>query len=510
MDIRFQANDKMDWRADCVLFFATADEKPEALAPTLWDKAPWVGISPALQDFTGKADECIPLYGHPENPLPRILAFGLGKKDKLTLQSFRLAVAKAVKWARVKNYPSLGICVENLGQIANILGKGREVLVKEAAVAALLSLYSCDTYRSAPDPEGGQDPRWLSFFFTEKEVPAQDHRAAREGEAEANGIIFARDLSNAPANYLNPTTLAEKAKILAKASGFSCEILDAKSIKKLGMGALFAVGQGSVNEPRFIIMEHCPKGQEKADPIILVGKGITFDTGGISLKPSLHMHEMKGDMGGAAAVLGFFKALASLPDNEHLPRVIGLIPSAENMPDGGAVRPGDVVTTMSGKTVEILNTDAEGRLILCDALTYAQKNWKPRAVINIATLTGACVIALGDLGAAIFTKDGGLRRQINDAADVSGDLFWPLPLWDEMDNLLKSNVADMANIGPREGGALCAALFLQRFIEKGTRWAHLDIAGPGYVVKTTPLHPVSGGTGVGVRVFAEIVRGFRD
>ncbi len=510
MDIRFQADDKIGWRADCTLFFALQEEKTEDFAKTLWEKAPWLGIAPGLLDFTGKSEEIVPLYGHPENALPKVLACGLGKREKLTLKNFCNAVGRAVVLARGKNYQNLGVSVENIDNIAKVLGKKCEELLKEVVVSALLALYRCDAYRSEVDPEQSKDPRWLSLFFSEKEVPQKAHNYARQGQAEASGVIFARDLSNAPANFLTPEVFAQKAIGLAKEQAFNCNILDFKEIKKLGMGALAAVGQGSVHEPCLIVLEHCPKGQENTDPIILIGKGITFDTGGISLKPGLNMHEMKGDMGGGAAVMGFFKALGQMPNSEELPRVIGLIPVAENMPDATATRPGDVVTTMSGKTVEILNTDAEGRLILCDALTYAQKQWKPRALVNIATLTGACVIALGDLGAAIFTKDGGLRRMINDAAETTGDLFWPLPLWDEMDALLKSNVADMANIGPREGGALCAACFLQRFINKETRWAHLDIAGPGYVVKTTPLHPVAGGTGVGVRVFAELIRKFKD
>lgn len=506
MDIRFQPSDNMDWTADCTLVFSFTGETPEACASTLWQRAPWLGIAPALRDFSGKKEEITSLHGHPENPLPRVLAVGLGPKGDATLAAFRLAVAKAVQFARARGYATLGMAVENLDALAQALSSTRLVVIKEAVIAVQLSLYRCDAYRTEKDPDMGPDPRWLSLFFNEKTVPDDAHRAAREGEAEARGVLFARDLSNGPANHVTPLALAEKAGEIARAHGFGCTVFDAAAIRNKGMGALWAVAQGAREEPRFITLEHCPKGQEDTPPIILVGKGITFDTGGISLKPALNMHEMKGDMGGAAAVLGFFMALGHMPENERFPRVIGLIPSAENMPGGHATRPGDVVTTLSGKTVEILNTDAEGRLILCDALAYAQKEWQPKAVVNIATLTGACVIALGDLGAGLFTQDKELRRRILDAADVTGDLFWPLPLWDALDPNLKSNVADIANIGPREGGALHAALFLRRFIEKGTRWAHLDIAGPGYVVKTTPLHPVAGGTGVGVRIFAELVR----
>jgi Leucyl aminopeptidase len=286
--------------------------------------------------------------------------------------------------------------------------------------------------------------------------------------------------------------------------------MEEEEIREKGMGALMAVGKGARHSPRFIVLEHCPKGKENDDPIVIVGKGITFDSGGISLKPPAKMHEMKGDMGGGAAVLGFFAALGAMPDPEEMPRIIGLVPAAENMPGGNATRPGDVITTLSGKTVEIHNTDAEGRLILCDALAYAQQQWKPAVLLDFATLTGACVIALGDFGAGVFTHDKGLRRAILDAAEDTGDLMWPMPLWDEYDSNLKSDVADMTNTGPREGGAVNAALFLRRFVEKDTRWAHLDIAGPGYVVQTSPLHPVSGGTGVGVRLLCRMLGNTED
>ena len=511
MDIRFQNASGGEWRADCVLVFSFEAASPAAVAPALWKNSPWLEITPALRDFSGKQDEQALLYGHPDLPLSRVLAAGLGKTEKFSLNIFRAAVAKAVAFCRARNFATLGLPVEVLDSIAKTAKVTREVLVKEAVTASLLSLYRCDAYRSKKaegedTDDKGADPRWLALLFTEKETPDPAHRAAREGEAEAKGILLAQDLSNGPANYITPSVLAEEARKLARAHGFTCKVLDAQQIQDAGMGAFWAVARGAKEEPRFIILEHCPKGKEAQDPFIVIGKGITFDTGGISLKPAAKMHEMKGDMGGAAAVLGFFAALGQFPDADDLPRVIGLIASTENMPDGNATRPGDVVTTFCGKTVEILNTDAEGRLVLCDAFGYAQKEWKPTAIVDLATLTGACVIALGDLGTGLFTDDGTLRRAIMDAAEYTGDLVWPLPMWDDYDPNLKSDVADMANIGPREGGSIHAALFLRRFIEKGTRWAHLDIAGPGYVVKPSPLHPVPGGTGVGVRILCQLLR----
>ncbi|MDL2316582.1 leucyl aminopeptidase [Desulfovibrio sp. OttesenSCG-928-A18] len=509
MDIRFQNASGGEWRADCAMVFAFVKDGPEQYAPALWEAAPWLEISPGLRDFGGKKDEQLLLYGHPELPVPRVLLCGLGGREDFSLEHFRETVAKAMCFCRSRGFETLGLPVECLDYAARAADRTREFLLREATVAAMLGLHRCEMYRSALGEQDGDtpaDPRWLGYLFTEKETPDAAHRAVRQGEAEASGVILARDLSNAPANHLGPSVLAEEARKLASAHAFNCTVLDAEQIRDMGMGALWAVGQGSEQEPRFIVLEHCPQGKEAHKPVIVVGKGVTFDTGGISLKPPAKMHEMKGDMGGAAAVLGLFAAIGALPDADVLPRVVGLIPAAENMPDGRSVRPGDVVTTLSGKTVEILNTDAEGRLLLCDALSYAQQQWEPAVLLDIATLTGACVIALGDYGTGLFTADPFLRRGIEEAAEDTGDLVWPLPLWDAYDKNLKSDVADMTNMGPREGGALNAALFLRRFVNKGVRWAHLDIAGPGYVVKASPLLPVPGGTGMGVRLLCRLLR----
>ena len=239
-----------------------------------------------------------------------------------------------------------------------------------------------------------------------------------------------------------------------------------------------------------------------------MGKGITFDSGGISLKPAEGMQRMKGDMAGAAAVLGLFRTIGLCPDAESLPRIIGIIPATENMPGGGATRPGDIVTALSGKSVEIVNTDAEGRLILCDALAYALRNWKPRLLADIATLTGACVVALGREAGGLFTEDPALRDLFLESAASVGDLLWPLPLWKEYDPNIKSDCADMVNAGPREGGAIHAALFLRRHLEPGVPWVHLDVAGSAQVLRSTPLQPVPGGSGVGVRLFYAVARRF--
>ncbi len=290
-------------------------------------------------------------------------------------------------------------------------------------------------------------------------------------QAIANGTDLTRDLGNLPPNRCTPQHLAETAQSLGKTWDCKVKVLDRDAMEKLGMGALLAVAAGSHRPPQFIIMEYAG-GKSKARPLVLVGKGITFDTGGISLKPAPEMDEMKFDMCGAASVLGTMRAVAEM----KLPlNVVALIPTCENMPGGGATRPGDVVRSLSGQTIEILNTDAEGRLILCDALTYAER-FDPTLVVDVATLTGACVIALGHEAAGLMANDDGLRAELQAAGDVSGDRAWPLPLWEDYQEGLKSNFADMANIAGRPGGTITAASFLSRFTKR-YRWAHLDIAG---------------------------------
>jgi len=287
-------------------------------------------------------------------------------------------------------------------------------------------------------------------------------------------VALARECANRPANHCTPSFLAAQARDLAKAHGLKVEVLERKDVEQLGMGALLAVAQGSHEPLRFIVLRY-QGGRRNQAPLVLVGKGITFDTGGISIKPAADMDEMKFDMSGAASVLGTLAALAQLAPRVN---VVGLIPACENMPGGRAVKPGDVVTTMSGQTVEILNTDAEGRLILADALSYAAR-FKPAAVIDVATLTGACVVALGHRHSGLFSADDALAAELLAAGEAALDTAWRMPLDAEYDEALKSNFADMANVGGRAGGAITAAKFLQRFAG-GLPWAHLDIAGTAW------------------------------
>ncbi len=299
-------------------------------------------------------------------------------------------------------------------------------------------------------------------------------KGLQRGQAIAAGVRLARECANRPGNHATPSHLASEAKKIGKEFGIKVEVFDRKDIEKIGMGSFLAVAQGSDEPPRLIVMRYEGAAASKA-PVVLVGKGITFDSGGISLKPGAEMDEMKFDMGGAASVLGTMRAIGEIKPKIN---VVGLIVSCENMPSGRAVKPGDVVKSLSGQTIEILNTDAEGRLILCDALTYAER-FKPAAVIDIATLTGACVVALGHHHSGLFTADDKLAEQLLAASRNAQDPIWRMPLDDEYDEGLKSNFADMANIGGRAGGAITAAMFLKRFTAKYP-WAHLDIAGTAW------------------------------
>ena len=314
----------------------------------------------------------------------------------------------------------------------------------------------------------------VTLLVRDKDEAGRCSTGLTQGAAIANGVALARELANRPGNHCTPSHLADEARKLAKSHGLKIEVFDRKAIEKLGMGSFLAVAQGSDQPPRFIVLRYNGAGKKDA-PTVLVGKGITFDTGGISLKPGEGMDEMKFDMGGAASVLGTLRAVAELKAAINL---VGIIAAAENMPGGKAIKPGDVVTSLSGQTIEILNTDAEGRLVLCDALTYSER-FKPASVVDIATLTGACVVALGGVRSGLFSNDATLANELLAAGEAALDPCWQMPVDDEYDEALKSNFADVANIGGKAGGAITAAKFLMRFTKR-LRWAHLDIAGTAW------------------------------
>ena len=409
-------------------------------------------------DLETKPGKLISSYRAPGLLATRLILVGC---DDGSAKNVRLAVVAAINAIKSTNVKRvvLSLCAfEDLSSD----------LVRSALVACGDAAYAYATTKSKPVP--GK----LEHLVLAVPNAAKVQSGFDKGLALVNGITLAKEWANRPANYATPTLLAGAAKALGKLPNIKVDVMGPKEVAKLGMGSFMAVAQGSVEPLRFIVLRYNGAAKVQA-PTVLVGKGITFDTGGISIKPAAEMDEMKFDMCGAASVLGVFRALADL---QPAINVIGLIPACENMPDGRAIKPGDVVTSMSGQTIEILNTDAEGRLVLCDALTYAER-FKPRAVIDIATLTGACVIALGGVRSGLFASSDSLAQALMEAGDSSQDLCWRMPLDDDYAEGLKTNFADVANVAGRAGGAVTAAKFLQRFVSKFA-WAHLDIAGTAW------------------------------
>jgi leucyl aminopeptidase len=446
-----------------------------------------IGRVLAAGDFSGKKDETAVIY--PSGPAPRVLLVGLGKPDEIDRTAIRRSAAVAAKKAR-----SLGVTRAAFYLPPEARGKVPPAEVGQSIAEGLNQ--GAWQYNEMKKPGEDKKPPLERFDILAHDGPAELIRGHKTGEAIGAGQTFARGLQVLPGNVATPTYIANVARDLAQRHGFGVTILDKAAIVKEKMGALLSVAQGSAEEPRFIALEY--KGADSA-PIVLIGKGVTFDTGGISIKPAQNMEDMKYDMSGAAAVLGTFEALGRLKPNVH---VVGLIPSTENMPSGTAVKPGDVVTSHLGKTIEVINTDAEGRLILCDALSYARR-YKPVAVVDIATLTGAIVVALGHGAAGVMGDDEKLVEELRAAGEKAGERLWPLPLWDEYRDLMKSDIADVKNSGGRPAGSISAGWFLREFVD-GFPWAHLDIAGTAYTERDEPGR-VKGPTGIGVRLFTEFV-----
>jgi len=442
----------------------------------------------AAGDFTGKKDDVALLY--PSGPAARVLLVGLGKSEEVDRSTLRRAASIAAKRARAIGVPRAAFYVPpEAGQVSPV-DAGQ-------AIAEGLAQGVWQYNEMKRPAEDGKKPTLerIDVLSSDGSKFQDGHRV---GEAIGAGQAFARGLQVLPSNICTPTYVANTARELAQRHGFTATILDKAAIQKEKMGALLSVAQGSAEEPRFIALEY--KGSDRP-PVVLVGKGVTFDTGGISIKPALNMEDMKYDMSGAAAVLGTFEALGRLKPKVH---VVGLIPSTENMPSGTAVKPGDVVTSHLGKTIEIINTDAEGRLILCDALSYARR-YRPAAVIDIATLTGAIVVALGHTAAGVMGSDDKLVDEVRAAGERAGERVWPLPLWEDYRELMKSDIADVKNSGGRPAGSISAGWFLREFVDDFP-WAHLDIAGTAYTDREEPTR-VKGPTGMGVRLFTEFVLG---
>jgi len=376
------------------------------------------------------------------------------------------------------------------------LGYDADAAAKVALAAALRS-WRYDRYRTRLKDK--QRPTLNSVTIVGGDKGAEQRYASRYAGV-VDGVSLTRELVTEPANIIYPDTFVERVLESIAGLGIEAQVLGREEMARLGMGALLGVAQGSVREPKMLILKW--SGGKQGDvPVVFVGKGVTFDTGGISIKPAQNMEAMKWDMGGAGAVAGAMKALAARKAKANVVGICGLV---ENMPDGNAQRPGDVVTTMSGQTVEVINTDAEGRLVLCDAMTWAQKTFKPKVMIDLATLTGAMVITLGHEYAGIFSNDDKLAGQLIKAADASGDKLWRQPLGEAYDRLIDSQIADMKNVGPREAGSITAAQFLKRYVDDGVAWAHLDIAGMAWSDKASPTYD-KGATGYGARLLDQYI-----
>ncbi|HEV7164787.1 MAG TPA: leucyl aminopeptidase [Gammaproteobacteria bacterium] len=418
----------------------------------------------------GRAGQTLLLFDVPKLQAERVLLVGLGAEGDLSLRGYRKAMQKAV---RALNEAGVKEAVSTL-TLLTIKGADPFWLARHAVEAAEEVSYRFDQCKGTGKDKNKATLQKLALLTSSREQGKQAEEGLRVGAAIAGGVSLARTLGNLPPNICTPSYLADEARKLAKGSKLKVTVLEQAQMKKLGMGALLAVARGSRQPPKLIVMEYHggPKGQK---PRVFVGKGITFDTGGISIKPAAAMDEMKFDMCGAASVFGTLKAVMALGLKMN---VVGVVPTCENMPGGDASRPGDIVTTMSGQTVEILNTDAEGRLILCDALTYAER-FKPETIVDMATLTGACVIALGNVVSGLLGNNDRLVQSLKQAGEKADDRAWQLPLYDEYQEGLKSNFADFANIAGREGGTITAACFLARFT-KNMQWAHLDIAGTAW------------------------------
>jgi leucyl aminopeptidase len=442
----------------------------------------------AAGDFSGKRDETALVY--PSGPTARVLLVGLGKPEEIDRTAIRRAAAVGAKRAR-----SLGVARAAfhlpIESRAKISPSDAAQLIAEGLAQGVWQY----TEMKRRD-EDSRKPQLERMEILATDAVEEMKRGQRIGAAIGAGQTFARGIQVLPGNICTPTYLANAARELAQRHGFDITVLDKAAIVQEKMGALLSVAQGSAEEPRFIALEY--KGAAGA-PVVLIGKGVTFDTGGISIKPAQNMEDMKYDMSGAAAVLGTFEALGRLKPQVH---VVGLIPSTENMPSGTAVKPGDVVTSHLGKTIEVINTDAEGRLILCDALSYARR-YQPAAAIDIATLTGAIVIALGHSAAGLMGSDERLVEEVRAAGERAGERVWPLPLWEDYRDLMKSDIADVKNTGGRPAGSISAGWFLREFVD-GFPWAHLDIAGTAYSDRDDPTR-VKGPTGMGVRLFTEFV-----
>ncbi|TBZ78383.1 leucyl aminopeptidase [Rhizobium leguminosarum] len=487
MEISFSKSAKLS--GGLAILLKTAEADSAAGAETV-DPAGVIAKAARIARFSAKSMGALDIVAPEGASVDRIVVIGLGKVAEITAHDWLKAGGAAA--SRIKNTDKAAVFIDVPGLETSARAAA------DFALGMLLRAYSFDTYKTKKGDEEEKPAKSVKVTLVTAD-PGGAKKAFSDSEAIAGGVNLARDLVNEPPNVLGPVEFAAKAKELEKL-GVEVEILTEREMRRLGMGALLGVAQGSVRPPRLAVMQW-KGGKGKDRPVAFIGKGVVFDTGGISIKPAAGMEDMKGDMGGAAAVTGLMHVLASRKAAVNAVGIIGLV---ENMPDGNAQRPGDIVTSMSGQTIEVINTDAEGRLVLCDALWYCNDRFKPQFMINLATLTGAIVVALGNVHAGLFSNDDQLSAQLTAAGLSSNEKLWRMPLGRDYDKLIDSKFADMKNTGGRQAGSITAAHFLKRFVQE-TPWAHLDIAGTAMGSPQDEINQ-SWGSGFGVRLLDELVR----
>ena len=493
MDIRVEKGIAEKYPSELLLLFSF--ESPELLeGPIKSVDLEWKGFLSTLisqGDFKGELFQCRLIHTQGAIPARRVVLTGLGKKKEFDLEKWRGAASKAGQFIRDSGIKQFAFQIKRLNDFSE------EKLTENFVTGLILGLYQFNEFKTLERGKIKTIEEVILLGETDKEIRSIGE-GSRKGTIISDAVCTARNLVNGPSNQVTPMLLAEKARQIAKDHSMEIQVLEVSEAEAMGMGAFAAVARGSQEPGKFIVLEY---NQGKGlDTIALVGKGITFDSGGISIKPSEHMERMKDDMSGAAAVLTTLQAASQLQIPLHL---VGIIPATENLPSGKAYKPGDVLKTLSGQTVEVISTDAEGRLILSDALTHSLR-YKPKAIIDLATLTGACVVALGDYVMGLFGNDENLLKRVEEASAKSGEKAWRMPLWDEYFEYIKSDVADFRNVGTRAAGAIIGGIFLSKFVEK-TPWVHLDIAGPAFIEKERPYIP-RGGTGAGVRLLIQLLR----
>lgn len=488
MKIALLKGDPLQAKADLLIVGVYEDKKRFQETAAAVNSALDGALQKVLQEenFKGELEKSLLMHTLGKIPANRVLVIGLGKQKEFTLDRHRRVFARIVQTAKSVQAESLAATLHGWKQ----KGFTETDLAQSATEGALLGRYAFDKYRKKEKSKG---LRRISYIVERGMASSRLEAGIRQGTLAAEAANFARDLVNEPGNVITPIALAGTARKIARRGGLSCRILTEREAAKLGMGAYLGVAQGSTNAPRFIHLTYRPASGASRKKIALVGKGITFDSGGLSLKPSQSMTTMKMDKSGACTVLAVMQTLAKVKPKLT---VHGIIAAAENMPGGKAQRPDDIVRAMNGKTIEVLNTDAEGRLILADALSYAVK-LRPDRIIDLATLTGACVVALGEYTAGVMGNDQSFVDTFLSRAKESGEQMWPLPFDEFMKEKLESTVADLKNIGNRWGGAITAGMFLQEFVGE-VPWIHVDIAGPAFNEKGWGYNP-AGATGVGVR-----------